>query len=135
MFLLKTLNRWSPRNIFLADAIGAMVSTLVLAVGLVRFKAQLGLSESTLYFLASLAFCFFIYSSAVFLIKPKHWAPFLKIIATANFGYCVAIWVVLPNTEASTWAYLFFTGDTLLISAIALTEWRYAMKYRHRSYE
>jgi len=135
MFLLKSVNRWSPRNIFLADAIGASVSTLILAVGLVQFKARLGLTESTLYFMASVAFCFFIYSSAVFLIKPKRWTPFLKIIATANFGYCVAIWVVLPNTDASNWAYFFFTGDTLLISAIALTEWRYAVKYHHRPYE
>lgn len=134
MSLLAFIKGWNPKQVFLADALGALCTSLILAIILPRVHHVLGLEKSTLYFLASLALVFLVYSASMYLIRPRNWALFMKIIAMANFSYCVITWILLLSAKASGWAYLYFTGETLIVAVIARTEWAYAEQFQWRNF-
>lgn len=133
--LYKVISRWSPRQVFLADALGALLTTLTLSLLLVRVKSHLGVDAITLYTLASIAALLFLYSTAVFLIKPRNWLPFLKIIAVANMTYCPITFILLwrIHEKLTALAYVYFIGEAVLILSIALAEYKYAIKLKNKT--
>jgi hypothetical protein len=76
------------KHIFLIDGIGALTSTLTLALILPMLNT--GLPKTTLLTLSVITFFFSIYSLTCFIKKPIRKNLFLKIIYTANLMYCVA---------------------------------------------
>jgi hypothetical protein len=84
--LLMTLN---PKNIFLLDSSGALISVLLTAFILPQFSDLLGLSLNVLSFLATLAFVCMTYSFCCysFVKQIKRWM--LMAIILANVLYCV----------------------------------------------
>ena len=87
--LLKKLHS-NPKQIFLIDSFGALISAFSLGVVLVIFESHFGMPRNVLYILAAVACLFAIYSFSCALRMPKKWQPFLKAIALANFIYCCA---------------------------------------------
>ena len=77
-----------PRNVFLLDGIGALVSSLLLVVLLAPFESFFGMPSDYVYQLAIPAFVFAVYSIACYVFNPNNWQPFMKLIALANFLYC-----------------------------------------------
>ena len=132
--LYKVISQWSPRQVFLADAFGALLTTLTLSLILVQVKSHLGIDATTLYTLASFAAILFLYSSTVFVVKPLNWLPFLRIIALANMVYCPITFALLweIHEELTTLAYVYFVGEAMLIMSIALAEWEYANNIKNR---
>lgn len=119
----------------MADAIGALCTTLILGVVLVGVSKAMGLEKAILYFLALFAALLAIYSFTVYLVKPRNWPVFLKIIALANFVYCLVTWGILLRTEPSLFAYIYFTVETVIVLALAGTEWLYTVKFGLRKLE
>lgn len=127
--IIERIYMWSPRKIFLADAIGAFMTSALLGLVLVNFNTQLGLSKQVFYSLTLLVVPYFIYSLSVYLLKPNKWSSFLKGIALANVFYCViTISVIILNYEEVTiLGMIYFLGEASLISTIAFIEWNYAL--------
>jgi hypothetical protein len=85
-----------PRNVFLLDGIGALVSSLLLVVLLAPFESFFGMPSDYVYQLAIPAFVFAVYSIACYVFNPNNWQPFMKLIALANFIYCcVTFYLIL----------------------------------------
>lgn len=85
-----------PRNVFLLDGIGALVSSLFLVVLLAPFESFFGMPSDYVYQLAIPAFVFAVYSIACYVFNPNNWQPFMKLIALANFIYCcVTFYLIL----------------------------------------
>ena len=78
----------SSKNIFLVDAIGALVSAFFLGVILVRFNSLVGMPLNTLYFLAVLPCIFAVYSFYCYFFVKDNYRPYMQGIAVANLLYC-----------------------------------------------
>lgn len=78
----------NPKELFLIDGIGALVSILFLGVVLVWLEDKIGMPKNVLYILASLPIFFAIYSFSCYFFLKNNWKPFLKGIAILNLLYC-----------------------------------------------
>ena len=97
-----------PKNIFLIDGIGALLTALLLFFMLRNFNTFFGLSKSVLKDLSLLALVFSFYSISCYLLVNNNWKSFLKIICTANILYCLL-----------TIGILFYHYDNITILGIA----------------
>jgi len=126
MSLNKFLNSTGLRQIFLIDCLGALVSTVMLGVVLVRFEGAFGMPVPVLYALASIALVFACYSFLGFMGKLGPRGIYLQIIATANLLYCcltlVLVWYHFPSLTALGIAY--FVLEKLIVVPLAMFEWK-----------
>jgi hypothetical protein len=65
MSLQQITNKISPKNLFLLDSLGALLSAILLGVILVSFENAFGMPQKTLYTLSYTAIIFSIYSLSV----------------------------------------------------------------------
>jgi O-antigen/teichoic acid export membrane protein len=126
MSLLQLLASVPPRRLFLIDAIGALISGSLLAFVLTSYEHLFGVSTDTLNVLAMIAFSFSVYSFSCFLINPKKWRLFMRLIASANLLYCclTAIWVLGFHPEITLLGIAYFVGEIILVTGLALFEWK-----------
>ena len=98
-----------PKKLFLADGLGAIVSAFLLGVILVKYEPSFGMPKTVLYFLASIACLFAVYSLGCLFLVTKNFQPYLKGIALANLSYCcITIALVLYFSQKLTilgWTY------------------------------
>lgn len=117
-----------PRQLFLIDSIGAMLTATLLAMVLARLEGIFGMQPAPLYILAAIAGLFAVYSMGCYLLKPANWRPFLKAIALANLAYCcftlVLVFFFVPGVTAFGIAY--FVGEGLIVGALVFLELRTA---------
>lgn len=127
---------WTPRRLFLVDALGALLTTSILGFILPHFAQSWGIPRRDLYFLAGGVLLLFFYSISIFLIQPRYWLMYLRIIAGANFSYCLLTLALLWHwrQSAQALAYAYFIGEALVIFGIALLEWRYGQKKGHKNF-
>ncbi|MFD1602269.1 hypothetical protein ACFSJW_18520 [Flavobacterium artemisiae] len=113
-----------PKNIFLLDSFGALLTTIMLYFILRRFNAFFGLSKDIFEHLSSIAFTFFIYSISCYFFVQQKWKAFLKIICTANILYCTLIFcIIIYNYESiSTLGIVYFLGEIAVIAGIVFLE-------------
>jgi hypothetical protein len=77
-----------PRHfVFLFDALGALLSALLLGLVLPAMQEHIGMPVSILYFLAGIACVFLLYSSVCYFFAREKWLPFLKTVILANSIY------------------------------------------------
>ena len=98
-----------PKKLFLADGLGAIVSAFFLGVILAKYEPSFGMPKTVLYFLASIACLFAVYSLGCLFLVTKNFQPYLKGIALANLSYCcITIALVLYFSQKLTilgWTY------------------------------
>jgi hypothetical protein len=113
-----------PKNIFLLDGLGALLTTLLIFFVLRTFNDFFGLSKNTLEFLAALALVFSIYSVSCYFLANNNWKRFLKIICTANILYCVlTIGILFYNyRDISIFGITYFLGEIAVIAGIVFLE-------------
>lgn len=126
----KFVYEWPPSKVFLADALGALLTSSTLGIFLVQLREYFLLSKNTFYILAAYVFVLFIYSFSIYLAKPTKWVPFLRIISLANAAYCLFTFTIifLLSQTVSTLTIIYFVGEAGLILTIAYVEWTYANK-------
>lgn len=122
------LNRQTSRKLFLIDAIGALVSTMMLGVVLIRLESLIGMPPDILYLLAGIAALFFINSSTCYLRNIQNWKPYLKIVAVANLIYCclTAVLVIALYDMLTFLGIAYFIGEIVLVVMLSTFELRYA---------
>ena len=125
MDFLKNVN---PYSLFRLDAFGAILTAFMHGFLLIRFKEFFGMPEDWLFYLAIAACCFAIYSTLCSIIKPKHWRPFLRIIASANISFCfiTAYLIFRYFTDLTKFGILYFLVEIIVVVFLSLFELRKA---------
>ena len=115
-----------PKNIFLIDGIGALLTALLLFFMLRNFNTFFGLSKSVLKDLSLLALVFSFYSISCYLLVNNNWKSFLKIICTANILYCLlTIGILFYHYDNITiLGIAYFLGEIAIITGLVFLEIR-----------
>ena len=92
-----------PKQLFLIDGIGALISAFFLGVVLVAFEPVFGMPKNVLYSLASIPCVFAVYSFGCYFLLQRRRKLFLRGIAIANLMYClVTLWLLYLHNESLT---------------------------------
>jgi putative flippase GtrA len=120
----------SPKNLFLIDGLGAILSAFLLGVILVKFERIFGIPSTTLYFLATLPIFFAIYDLYCYRRKNDKLDLFLKVIAIINLLYCcLSIGFAFYHFGTITrfgWSYLLI--EILFLVVLAVVEFKVAKR-------
>lgn len=110
----------NPKQLFLIDGLGALVSAFFLGIVLVQLQPLIGIQLNVLYFLAILPIFLAIYSfSCHYFLKNNH-LLFLKGIAIANLLYCclTLVLVVFYFKSLTVLGLTYFLVEILIVSVI-----------------
>jgi hypothetical protein len=114
----------NPKRIFMADSLGAAMTTFFI-FGIMRpLHEYFGLPKAELTYLSLIAFGFFVYSAACFLLVKARWRGFLRLIALANLSYCgltLALMIKYNNLSTSL-GLIYFSAEILLIVSLSYIE-------------
>ena len=113
-----------PKNIFLLDGFGALVTAALLFLVLRTFNHYFGLSKTIFEYLSLLALLFSIYSIACFFLIINIWKPYLKIICVANIVYCILTFgmMLYYYKSISVLCVVYFLGEIIIITGIIVLE-------------
>lgn len=120
----------SPKNLFLIDGLGALLSAFLLGIVLVQFERHFGMPRKTLYILAAVP-CFFALFDfyCYFVLKNQH-KYYLRFIAIANLFYCV-LSIAFLIKDRNTLTYLgwtYFILEIIIINALIVLEFKASKK-------
>jgi len=114
----------NPKKLFLIDGIGAILSSFLLGVVLVKFEAIFGIPSSALYFLATIPIFFAIYDFYCLQKRHQKTGIFLKVIAVLNLIYCcISLTLAFYHFGTITdlgWIYVCI--EIIIVSLLALIE-------------
>lgn len=120
----------SPKNLFLFDAIGALVSAFLLAIVLVAYQPVFGIPIHILYILSVFPCLFAIYDGMCIVTNPKRIGVYLKVIAFMNIGYVILSLVLAFCYYSSLtffgWMYIFVEG--MIVTLLAIVEFKVGLK-------
>ena len=124
-----------PRKIFLLDAIGALITSIMVGSVLVKFYQYFLVPVEILYVLAAIALMFSIYSFYCFWVFPKRWNRYLFFIAFANCAYClVTIGMLLLYADTITHlTYFYFILEIIIVVMLVFLEWKIASAFNPAS--
>ena len=115
-----------PGNLFLMDALGALLSAFLLRVVLVRLESLFGIPVPTLYFLASFPVAFAFFDGIVFLSKAAPVARYLKWLALFNLLYCLLSLTTAFYHSISVLGWIYILVEVSIVASIAALELRVA---------
>ena len=118
----------NPRQLFLIDGLGAIVTAFLTGIVLVYFESFFGMPKSILIPLALVACGFSVYSLTCYFTNIRNWQFLLRIIAVANLLYCgVTMGFVVYYFELLTsFGLLYFLSELLIIVVLVMIEWKVA---------
>lgn len=114
----------NPKNIFLLDSLGALLTTFLLYFVLRNFNAFFGLSKDVFELLSILALIFFVYSISCYFFVKRNWKSYLKIICTANILYCILTFgiILYYYQNISIFGIAYFLAEILVIIGLVFLE-------------
>ncbi|WP_039926453.1 hypothetical protein [Leptospira vanthielii] len=114
----------NPRYIFLVDGFGAILSAALLALVLPLFLNLLGMPLETLYILSILPVVYSIYSLLCYFSDPFQWKFYLRVIAIANFLYCLVtmVYLILNLEQTTIFGELYFVLEMIVVAGLATFE-------------
>lgn len=117
---------YSAKTLFLIDAIGALITALLLSQIVARFVSFFGMPQNVVYLLAGIACVFAIYSALCHLLINNNFSPFLVGIAIANTLYCLltAGLVIHYWYTISIWGVAYFVGEIIVVLTLVYVEYR-----------
>jgi hypothetical protein len=115
---------FDPRQLFLVDAVGAVVTAVLLAAVVAQLEQAFGMPSGVVYVLSAIAAGFAVYSFTCHLTRPGNWRRFLRIIAIANLSYCVLtlILIFVYRFEVTALGVAYFVGEIVIVGALAIYE-------------
>jgi ABC-type long-subunit fatty acid transport system fused permease/ATPase subunit len=123
-----------PRNLFLLDSLGAMITTFFLFVIMGKFNTYFGMPQTVVNYLAAIALCFCVYSAACFLFVKRNWTLFFRIIACANLLYCALTTVLLINYSSflTPIGVSYFSAEIAIICLLSCIELKVAARSKEK---
>lgn len=121
---MKSLLLDSPQKIFLLDAIGAIITALILGIVFTTFQEYIGMPREILISLSLIAVVFCTYSFSCFFFLKSIWKPYLKAIAIANLLYCIITTVLIITLfhQLTFLGLLYFMGEIIVIGVLVYFE-------------
>ena len=121
--VLKCLKK-QPKKLFLIDAIGAFITSTLLFAVLAQFSEIFGMPISVLYFLAGVAFCFFLYSLICYAFVKTSWKLCLKIIIVFNslYAFLSVYFITLYFHDLTFLGLLYFSAEIIIIKLLIILE-------------
>lgn len=116
--------RVSPKQMFLIDGIGAVLTALCLGVVLPLFHEHIGLPKEVLIAMGGAGVFYGIYSFSCFFFIRSRYVASLKLLILANLLYCVASAAVVTfYVEQMTLLGLgYFALEVLVILGVVFLE-------------
>ncbi len=134
MFFEQIINKvtMNPKQLFLIDGLGAVLSAFLLGVVLVRFENFIGMPQKTLYLLAILPCIFAFYDFFCYLRVKEYRKPYLKVIAFSNLVYCfISIGFLFRHRqELTNLGWVYFLLEILIILILVVIELKTDAKAR-----
>lgn len=123
-----TLNTVTPKQLFLIDSFGALLTAFMLGIVLARLESFFGMPRDILYILSLIACVFALYSFICYRFTPVNWPLFLRIIAIANLAYCILTisCIIYLYQLLTIWGLLYFLLECIVIVVLVSIEWRKA---------
>lgn len=130
MRLLDKLLAYTPKQVFLADAIGALLTGVLTVTVVAQFPYVFGLPKAYCYCLAITAFVFAVFSLLSAITATRHWRLKIRIIALANLMYASALicLVLLWQDKMRSIGKIYFFLEASILIALAFIELWYARK-------
>ncbi len=113
-----------PKNIFLLDSIGALLTTVILLVLLKTNNDFFGMPNNILACLTGMAACLCIYSTTCYFFVAKNHSPFIVAIGIANLMYCLLTigWVISHYRQLTFIGITYFSLECIIIMLLACLE-------------
>lgn len=118
------------RRLFLLDGLGAVLSAFMHGVILVSLESIIGMPSNVLFVLAAVACIFAFYSLLCSCRIGENWRPFLKAIAVLNLLFCIASFglMIYFYQHLTVWGVLYFAGEIIAVTGLAMFEWKSASR-------
>jgi len=115
---------FTPKQLFLIDAGGALLSAFLLGVVLVRLEHFFGIPRTVLYLLAAIPCFFAFYDLLCYFLAKQKTARLLQAIAYANILYCcLSIGLAVFHAQSITiFGWLYILGEVLIVVLLARLE-------------
>lgn len=122
------LEKINPKQLFLVDSLGALVSAFMLGVVLVTLEEMIGMPRQVLYMLSLIACFFFVNSLWCFLRSQENWRPRMKLVAVFNLMYCclTAGLVIYLYQKLTIWGIIYFVVEKIIVVPLAILELKIA---------
>lgn len=119
-----------PRQLFLVDGLGALLTVGLLAGLLARFEALFGMPQRVCYVLAGVVVLYAGYSLGCYFFVRNRWRLFISIVAAANLLYCVVTAaLVVSFYQQIRWpGFLYFFLEIFVILLLVRVERMVALK-------
>ena len=117
MGLFSQIQSLSAKQIFLVDAIGALI-TAGLLVGLIAlFESFFGIPSKPANVLAMIAVAFAAYSGFCFVFLKRRWSSFLIPIIIANTTYCLITLgvIILYIDQITVYGVIYFLFEMAIV--------------------
>lgn len=121
---------FTPKQLFLIDAVGALLSAFLLGIVLVKLESFFGIPRSALYLLAAIPCFFALYDLLCYILARQKTAGLLRGIAYANILYCcLSIGLAFYHVASITiFGWLYILGEILIVVFLARLELKTANK-------
>lgn len=133
---MKFLNKLkaNPKKIFLIDALGALLTAILLFGILAQLEKYFGMPSNVLYTLSGVAFCLFIYSISCYQLINSNWKPFLKIIIGCNSIYLLVSMacIVLHSDKLTELGWMYFILEFVVIGILIIVEYNMLQSSREK---
>lgn len=122
----------NPRQVFLLDGFGALLSALLLIFLIAPFYNVFGVPHPLAIQLAIPVVGFCVYSLLCYLLHLRNWKPYLFLIAFANFAYCcfTAGIMIKYFRSMELLGFLYFSAEILIILFLVRIELMTIKKFR-----
>ena len=117
-----------PQKLFLMDAIGALVSFVMLGFVLVTLQNHIGMPIPVLQYLAIAAFIFSLFSIANYYFPSVYSKKNLRVIAILNAVYALvtAILIITHWTDIKPLGLMYFSAEITILIFLARLELKVA---------
>jgi hypothetical protein len=124
-----------PKKLFLTDAVGAILTSFILAAILYPLNQYFGMPAPVLTLLAGIAAAFAMYSFCCHRFLLKNWRPFLQIICFANVAYCClsAGLVIAYFNRLTIIGVVYFLAEIIIILCLVTIELKAITFLKQRS--
>lgn len=116
----------NPKSYFIIDYLGALISSCMIGIVLVRYESFFGIPSEILYWLAAFPILFAIYDLMCYFFASDHISRWLKGIAVMNISYCIfSIIAAYYHAQSITiYGWLYIILEVIIVIYIAYREWR-----------
>ena len=114
------------KNIFIIDAVGALLSALLLGLVLPALNSWVGMPLPTLYFLAGLPIFFGLYDVACVYFVHHQQAIWIRIILFLNSAYCVLTLglMYIHYEQLHVLGLVYFIIEQIVLIVMIKIQWR-----------